>query len=136
MAYSKEVIIDVPGTSRAKLKKYFLEELQSNQEQLEKFTLELTSNPAYHARWADKMFMFAAKIEVAHQAVELLNHRRNAADIREQLQENIVNAARYMYNKSTSPSSNYMSECSMSARCEALERFQYIDDLDKVKLPK
>ena len=133
-SYCSTPIVPVKGSIRELLLKNWQYELESAQAGLKKFAEEVQENPEHTMRWGDKVFMYAARVGVAKQMLELLVRFQDMDDIQNVLKENVLNGAEYIYNKSTSPSSNYMADCSLSVRAEALSKLRYVEDLDATKL--
>lgn len=132
MAYSEQIIPAQAGTRRAYLLKTFNGELEVYTKKLAKFAEDLAKDPAYALRWADEQFLNAAKVSVAQQMIHCLEHCQDASDITNTLNSNIMSKARYLYNKSTSTSSNLLEECVVAAAADALEKFNFSNELDNL----
>lgn len=111
-------------SSEARLARFITDAITSARAQVEKFTNNLSMNPSYAFDWSGEAFNAAAVIEVH---AELLNAFRNGAtldDIRSTLTDRVMSAARSPA-RSTSPTSNLMSQCRASAEANILDKMRW-----------
>lgn len=126
----KEIQIKA-NSYRDKLFRDFSNQTNRSKEKLAKFANDIVnSDPQFHMEWADSAFLAAAEHSVAQQIVSCLVHYEKIKDIREILEDNVRNLARYVFNKSTSPSKNYAEECRLHALQTALDTLRHVKDLE------
>jgi hypothetical protein len=99
--------------------------LESGEQQRDKFITKLQDNPAYAMSWSQSMFMVAAEIDFATEALAFFNTYKGEEDpvqiFLNYTQKTVFQKSRHVSNKSTSVSSNYMDDCHLECRAAFLD---------------
>lgn len=120
--FQETEIVAERGTVRFELLTHFHVQAATAEAELKQFMLKFQNGEEVNAmRWADAIFVATAKKWVAEMVVYQLKHFTDLKDVVESLQRSVLDKARYVHNKSTSVSSNYLSECELSAVTQAYE---------------
>ena len=91
------------------------------QEKLQQFTKDLLAHPGHTMEWADSSFKNAATLDLALEIRNALDGGASLENVRNHLQDRVLNHARYIDNHSTSVSSNFMKQCGLAAMVNELE---------------
>lgn len=78
------------------------------------------THPAYSFEWSSREFMAAARVEVGAQVLHSLNEGYET-EILAVLRKKVLSGALHITSKSTSPLTNVMNECRLTASAEFLE---------------
>jgi hypothetical protein len=108
-----------------KLLKRFQSQIAQCQAGLDKFSAELTKDPAHALSWSLGAFEKAAKLKVLQQiAFSLAEGHGDLDNIRSTLMDRVLHRSKYPP-QSTSPTSNLMEQYELSACAEILSDLQY-----------
>lgn len=93
----------------------------SDEATIAKLAADLATNPAHALKWSADAFAAAARIEVAAQAAAVIEAK--GLDVALTIaRENVMRGARFP-ERSTSPTSNLVSECRTAAWAEFVEKY-------------
>ena len=105
----------------------FQQQAESETAKIEKFTEELTKDPAYALSWSNGAFAAAAKLRVLNQIINALANDEPAENIKDSLMDRIMHKSRYPA-QSTSPTSNLVEQYELAACAEIvgkLSRYKF-----------
>ncbi len=111
----------VKGSIRARLVELFCRQEIEADKVIAEFQEKLGTEPDKAMTWADNIFDQVAKKSVAKQVLYCLKHFSELQEIADTLHRSMMDGARYINNKSTSVSDNFMKECRVSALVLAME---------------
>jgi hypothetical protein len=126
-------------SAKQKIEK-FIEEckwvIKTFEENAKKFTEELVKHPSYTLTWSNQLFFLAAKHDLCKRWKEFDIYSPDINESTEEIWEGIKQefarefkcAARNCHNRSTSPTSNLIDDCKITALAELNE---FIEQLDR-----
>lgn len=123
--YVEQEIVAEKGSQRAALVRHFTEMNHVATAQIQKFCADMGTNPGRALEWGDQVFDATARKEVSSTVLYMLKHYTEFRDITQSLQSSMRDKARYVNNKSTSVSGNFLKENLLSHITLALEHVEH-----------
>lgn len=111
----------VKGSPRAQLVEKYEKVLSLANQKIGEWQSILSVRPEQAMEWADGAFTVVAQKSVFTQVLYCLRHYSELQDVVDTLQRSILDGARYINNKSTSVSADFLKECRVSELVQAME---------------
>lgn len=119
--YSADPINIHADTRRAVLHDHYMGKIEMAERKMNEFKAKLDSEPLQAMTWADGLYEAVARKSIAQMVIYLLEHFTELDEVVESLADSVITKARYINNKSTSVSSNYMAENMLAEVTQAYE---------------
>lgn len=119
--FSAEPINIQASTVRAILHDHFRGKIKESVRKINEFKAKLDTDPLMAMTWADDVYAATARKSTAETVIYLLEHFTELSEVLESLFDTVRARARYINNKSTSVSSNFMGENMLAEVTQAYE---------------
>jgi hypothetical protein len=109
------------GTPRFLLVEHFQAAFANANTKIGEWQEKLAVEPEKAMEWGDRAFMAVAQRAVFSQVLHCLRHFSELQEVVDTLNRSILDGARYINNKSTNVSANFLKECRVSELVQAME---------------